>query len=54
MDTVVELATRRPDNLHAKLELTNAERELVQRLPTESQVEDWVGQAKDLPRVVSY
>jgi predicted flap endonuclease-1-like 5' DNA nuclease len=54
VDTVVELAQRRPDNLHARLVTTNELRSLVRQVPTRDQVEDWVNQAKDLPRIVAY
>jgi len=54
VDTVPELAQRNPENLHAKLGEVNAEKKLVRRLPALSQVRDWVGQAKDLPRAISY
>lgn len=54
VDTVKELATRRPDHLHARLLETNAQRKLAGRLPTLEAVEDWVAQAKKLPRVLEY
>jgi len=54
VDTVVELAQRRADNLFAKMNDVNMSKKLVRRLPTESQVADWINQAKNLPRVVSY
>lgn len=54
VDTVVELAQRRPEALHQKLAETNAARELVRQLPTLKQVTSWIEQAKKLPRVVSY
>lgn len=54
VDTVPELAQRRPDNLHAKLVAVNEEKKLVRKLPTESQVAGWVEQAKALPRKVNY
>jgi predicted flap endonuclease-1-like 5' DNA nuclease len=54
VDTVKELATRRPDNLHAKLLQTNEAKQLTQRPPAAAQVEDWVEQAKALPKLVSY
>jgi predicted flap endonuclease-1-like 5' DNA nuclease len=54
VDTVPELAQRNPVNLHAKLVEVNQEKKLVRRLPTQSQVTDWVEQAKVLPRVVTY
>ncbi len=54
VDTVVELAQRNPINLFEKLTEVNTEKKLVRKMPTLSQVEDWVSQAKDLPRVVTY
>ena len=54
VDTVVELANRKPENLVAKMTEVNAAKHLVRKLPTLSQVQDWVEQAKKLPRVVSY
>lgn len=54
VDTVVELATRKPENLVKKMEEVNAAKKLVRRLPLLSQVEDWVEQAKKLDRVVKY
>ena len=54
VDTVVELALRNPANLFKKMTEVNAEKKLVRRLPTQGQVEDWVAQAKKLPRVISY
>lgn len=54
VDTVVELAQRNAENLYAKMVETNAAKELVRRLPSQSQVADWIEQAKALPRVVTY
>jgi uncharacterized membrane protein HdeD (DUF308 family)/predicted flap endonuclease-1-like 5' DNA nuclease len=54
VDTVVELAMRNPDNLFQKIVQINEEKHLVRRLPLQSQVEDWVAQAKQLPRKVMY
>ena len=54
VDTVPELAQRNAENLYTKLVETNAAKELVRRLPTQSQVADWIQQAKYLPRVVTY
>ena len=54
VDTVVELAQRKPENLQAKMTEVNEERKLVRRVPTQSEVTDWVEQAKALPRMVSY
>ncbi len=54
VDTVVELAQRNPENLLAKMSEVNAQKNLVRRLPVLSQVQDWVEQAKKLPRVIEY
>lgn len=54
VDTVPELAQRNAENLHAKLVEVNETKELVRKLPAQSQVSDWIEQAKVLPRVVSY
>ena len=54
VDTVVELATRKPENLHLKLVETNKEKKLVRQLPGLKQVQSWVEDAKNLPRKVEY
>lgn len=54
VDTVPELAQRNAANLHAKMEEVNEAKNLVRKLPSASQVEDWVAQAKDLPRALNY
>jgi predicted flap endonuclease-1-like 5' DNA nuclease len=54
VDTVVELATRKPENLFKKIVEVNADKKLVRKLPTEAQVADWVKQAGKLPRVIEY
>ena len=54
IDTVPELAQRNPDNLYQKLLEVNAEKKLVRRVPTRNMVQNWVEQAKTLPRVIEY
>lgn len=54
VDTVPELAQRKPENLHIKMSEINADKKLVRKVPSVSQVQDWVAQAKQLPRLVSY
>lgn len=54
VDTVKELATRNPENLHTKLVETNDAMQLSQRPPTAEQVGDWVAQAKELPKLLTY
>jgi len=54
VDTVVELATRNPENLYNKIIEVNTAKKLVRRPPSQKMVEDWILQAKDLPRAVFY
>ena len=54
VDTVVELSNRRADNLTKKLAEVNLEYKFVRQLPAESQVADWIEEAKALPRVMTY
>lgn len=54
VDTVPELAKRKPANLYAKMAEVNQAKKLVRKLPAEKQVADWVAQAKKLPRVIKY
>jgi predicted flap endonuclease-1-like 5' DNA nuclease len=54
VDTVKELAQRNGVHLTAKMAEVNETKKLVRRVPTESEVERWVGEAKTLPRAVEY
>jgi predicted flap endonuclease-1-like 5' DNA nuclease len=54
VDTVPELAQRKPENLHAKMLEINEKKKLVRKTPTIAQVQDWVTQAKALPRVITH
>ncbi len=54
VDTIPELAQRNAENLFKKMEEVNAEKNLVRKTPSLSGVEDWVKQAKALPRKVNY
>jgi predicted flap endonuclease-1-like 5' DNA nuclease len=54
VDTVVELGTRKPENLVTKITEVNKVKKLVRKLPVLSQVEDWVKQAKVLPRMIQH
>jgi len=54
VDTVVELAQRKAANLLSKMAEVNASKNLVNKMPALSQVEDWIAQAKKLPRAVKY
>jgi predicted flap endonuclease-1-like 5' DNA nuclease len=54
VDTVKELATRKFENLHAKMVEVNAAKKLVRQLPTLKKVSSWVAQAKELDPVVTH
>ncbi len=59
VDTVKELAKRRPDNLTAKMKEVNdaavaKKRSIVRRPPSQKEVEKWVAQAKKLKPAVSH
>lgn len=54
VDTVPELAQRNAENLHTKMVEVNEAKSLVRQLPPLSAVEDWVAQAKLLPRAIEY
>lgn len=54
VDTVPELATRNPNNLHAKLLEVIQEKRVYRTPPELSDVESWVAQAKKLPRAIHY
>lgn len=54
VDTVVELAGRRPDNLAVKLAEVNEAKNLANRTPSESEVEKWVAEAKTMDRAVHH
>ncbi len=54
VDTVVELAGRKAENLVEKMAQVNAEKRLVRLLPALSKVQAWIAEAKTLPRAVSY
>jgi len=54
VDTVKELATRRPDHLYAKLTETNDGMGLTQKPPTAAQVAEWIAQSQALPETLTY
>jgi predicted flap endonuclease-1-like 5' DNA nuclease len=54
VDTVKELAKRRPDNLRQAMVDANQKRKLVRQLPSVGQCESWVKQAKDISPIMSY
>lgn len=54
VDTVKELAHRKPENLAAKMLEVNAEKKLVRRVPVVAEVQKMVDYAKELPGVMTY
>jgi len=54
VDTVPELATRKPEALLEALAKVNEKKNLVNLMPGLSRVEAWVKQAKSLKRAVEY
>jgi predicted flap endonuclease-1-like 5' DNA nuclease len=54
VDSVKELAQRKPDHLHEKLKESNEAKNQVHIVPNLTSVTNWISEAKKLPRVVSY
>lgn len=54
VDSVPELAQRNAANLAAKLAEINDAKNLVRRVPSESEVAGWIEQAKGLPALVTH
>ena len=54
VDTVPELAQRNAANLTAKMEEVNEAKNLTRETPSATEVEKWIEQAKELPRVIEY
>ena len=54
VDTVVELSTRVPKNLHTKVSAVNAEKNNTRQPPSLAEITSWIEEAKKLPRVLEY
>lgn len=54
VDTVPELAQRNAANLTAKMEEVNEAKNLTRKTPSVLEVEKWIAQAKELPRVIEH
>lgn len=54
VDTVKELAHRVPANLHKKLTEVNEAKKLAHRVPKLEEIEAWVTEAKELPKLLQY
>lgn len=51
---VAMLATQEPDVLHERLRQYNRSARFVRRPPNLEEIQDWIGQARRLPRPLSY
>jgi predicted flap endonuclease-1-like 5' DNA nuclease len=54
VDTVVELATRKAENLLQTLTKVNKEKNKTRRTPNLAEITGWIQKAKKLPRVLEY
>jgi predicted flap endonuclease-1-like 5' DNA nuclease len=54
VDTIPELAQRNAANLYNKVIETQSLKKLVRKLPVQSQIENWIEQARLLPRIITY
>lgn len=54
VDSAPELAQRNAANLLAKMEEVNNSKNLVNKLPSEDQVQGWIDNAKTLPKIVTH
>ena len=54
VDTVKELATRRPDNLAAKMAEINQAKKLAKAVPAEKIVAEWIAAAKTTPPTITH
>jgi predicted flap endonuclease-1-like 5' DNA nuclease len=54
VDAIPELAQRNAANLYNKVIETQSLKKLVRKLPVQSQIENWIEQARLLPRIITY
>lgn len=54
VDTVKELATRNPENLHVKISEINAEKALVRQMPSVDQLTKFVNEAKNTESTITH
>lgn len=54
IDILVELATREPENLLEKLVTSSKTANPSYKIPSLDQVQNWITQARELPRIISY
>ncbi|HEX2325635.1 MAG TPA: DUF4332 domain-containing protein, partial [Chloroflexota bacterium] len=54
VDSVPELAQRVAANLQGRMTEVNAQKSLTRRVPSVEMLEDWIKEAKTLPRMVEH
>lgn len=54
VDSVPELAHRKAENLYQKMVEVNQAKAVVRKLPTQSQVTNWIEQAQTMAKVVTH
>lgn len=54
IDTVPELAKRKPEHLEEKILEVNNKKKLVRRPPGLARIKNWTAQAKKLPKVITH
>lgn len=54
VDTIPDLARRNAANLYGQIVAVNEEKKLVRHTPSQTQVEEWVAMAKEMPRIIEY
>jgi len=54
VDTVIELSTRIPKNLHTKVSEVNKEKKNTRQPPSLAEITSWIEEAKKLPRFLEY
>ena len=54
VDTVPELAKRKPETLAEKMVEVNNKKKLVRRPPGLARIKNWAAQAKKLPKVIKH
>ncbi len=54
VDSVIELAQRKPHNLYEKMMETNEKKHLVHRIPTETMIKHWVDESSKMPKMVHH
>ena len=54
VDSIPELAQRNADKLYLTMTQANGKKKVVRKLPSRSQVQNWISQAKTMPRMVTH